>query len=103
MTVFVANTNVLELKGLTSLLTGVLPSAAVQVTIRDAAGVVQVGAGWPAFPLTMPAVGGSPGDYRVSFDDAVPWLRGRTYRATITVDGGEGTWEHRFRPQERDF
>jgi hypothetical protein len=103
MTVFVANANALELNGLTSLISGTLSSATVQATIRDAAGVVQVGAGWPAFPLTVPAVVGQPGNYRVVFDDAVPWVGGKTYVATITVDGGEGTWEHRFRPQVRDF
>lgn len=101
MTVFVANANMLTLSGLKSVLDGILNGATVEVTIRNLAGEEMTGPGWPPFPLAMEPVDDSEGDYRVVFDEDVPWEAGRSYEALIRAEGGMGTWRLQFRPRIR--
>ena len=71
MTVFVANTNILQLLGLTDATTGaVINNATVTATICDNNGaLIGGGASWPA---TLAYIAGSAGNYQVSLEATPP-------------------------------
>jgi hypothetical protein len=103
--VYVANTNVIELTGLTDAVDNTLISdAAVSFTIKDADGAEVAGQTWPA---PMDAVGGTdgvPGLYRGIIEDDVEMVAGTLYVAHVEVDAGPdrvGHWEFAFTPKTR--
>lgn len=102
MTVFVGNTNVLELVGLRNEVTAAyVNDADVTVTVVDLASDEVPGAAWP---LTMEYVEDSDGIYRVTLAADLAFTARKTYRAMIDVDAGEdvtGHWEYRFKPLTR--
>jgi hypothetical protein len=101
MAVFVANANMLTLRGLTSKIEGVLDEATVEVTITDPSGVPYDGSGWPDWPVPMEHVEDSDGDYRAIFDQTLPLVANRRYEALIEAAGGMGTWRFQFTPRVR--
>lgn len=105
MTVFVANTNLLTLSGLKSQVEGTFVNdATVEVTITDLAGNVMTGTGWPTFPLSMPYVATSDGDYRAVLADTIPFTAGKPYLAKIDANAGVnriGQWKFQFTPETR--
>jgi hypothetical protein len=102
MTAFVANTNVLELRGLQEAIEGnYVNNAVVSVTVKDDCGDLVSGQTWPA---TMVYVTGSDGDYRCILFNTVAFQAGKRYFAEITVTGPDseiGFWRYAFRPQMR--
>jgi hypothetical protein len=102
MTAFVANTNVLELTGLTSNIEeAFINDATVTVTVKDTADVDVTGETWP---VTMDYITDSDGNYRAILIDALPLVGNRKYIAHISADGGEdriGYWKFEFTPQDR--
>lgn len=101
-TAFVANSNVLELLGLRNEITQAFMNvAAVEVTIKDEAGVEVTGQVWPT---TMSYVAASDGDYRAIISEDVVLVAKQNYYAFIEADGGPGLvghWEFKFKPQTR--
>ena len=99
MTAFVANTNVLDLVGLKSEISGAfINSATVTVTVKDSAGVNISGASWP---LAMGYLAASDGNYRAFLSDQLPFVDKAKYTAVIHADGGAnliGQWEFHFKP-----
>lgn len=102
MTAFVANTNVLELRGLQEAIAATyINNATVSVTIKDDCGDNVAGQTWP---LTMVYVTGSSGDYRATLFSTVALQSGKRYFAEISVTGPSseiGFWRYAFRPQTR--
>lgn len=110
MTAFVANTNLLELKGLKSAVDDTfINDAAVTVTVReaegegddDAEGAPVAGTTWP---VTMTYVGGSAGDYRGVLSHEIQFVAGTSYKAFIEADAGDdlvGHWELPVKPATR--
>lgn len=102
MTAFVANTNVLELRGLKSAIDDTyVNDATVTVTVKDDCGVSVSGQTWPA---TMVYVADSDGDYRVILMNTLQFKAGKKYFAEISVMGGAsevGFWRYDFRPKTR--
>jgi hypothetical protein len=102
MTAFVANTNVLELRGLKSAIEDAFVNdATVSVTIKDASGANVAGVVWP---LTLAYVATSDGDYRAIIPHGAALTAGRQYTALISADGGTnrvGFWRFVFRPLDR--
>lgn len=102
MTVFVANTNILDLIGLKSAVEDAfINDADVTVTIKDTDGTEVTGASWP---VTMDNVAGSDGDYRGVVVDGLGFTAGARYIAFIEVDAGPdriGHWEFAFVPKTR--
>lgn len=102
MTAFVANTNVLELRGLQEAIAATyINNATVSVTIKDDCGDNVAGQTWP---LTMVYVTGSSGDYRATLFSTVALQAGKRYFAEISVTGPSseiGFWRYAFRPQTR--
>jgi hypothetical protein len=101
MTVFIANTNVLELNGLQSSIDdSYINDADVTVTIKDSSGTSVSGQTWPA---TMSYLSGTSGDYRLILDYDLALTAKRSYTAEITAtkDGNRGFWKHVFQPVER--
>jgi len=102
MVAFVANTNILELRGLqTAVDDAYVNNATVTVTIKDDCGSNVAGQTWPA---TMTYVSASNGDYRVIVSSAVQIKAGKKYFAEISATGGAseiGFWRYPFRPQTR--
>lgn len=102
MVAFVANTNVLELRGLQSAIDQTyVNDATVTVTIKDDCGSNVAGQTWPA---AMNYVADSDGDYRVIVASTVQIKSGKKYFAEISVMGGAsevGFWKYAFRPQTR--
>lgn len=101
MTVFVANTNLLELNGLQSAIDdSYINDADVTVTLKDSAGDSVSGQTWPA---TMSYLSGTNGDYRLILDYDLALTPKRSYTAEITAtkDGNRGFWRHVFQPLER--
>jgi hypothetical protein len=101
-TVFVANTNMLELLGLRSEIEDeYIDDAAVSVTIKTKAGVEVSGVTWP---LTMAYVAASDGDYRTILSEDLAFVAKADYIAYIEADGGAGRvghWELPFKAQTR--
>lgn len=102
MTVFVANTNILDLVGLKNELTeAFINGATVTVTIETKAGVEVAGQTWP---LTMSYVAASDGNYRAFISEDVEFVAKSNYVAIIDADGGAnlvGHWEFPFKPLTR--
>lgn len=102
MVAFVANTNLLELRGLqTAIDEAYVNDATVTVTIKDDCGSNVTGQAWPAI---MNYVSGSNGDYRAIISSAVQIKAGKKYFAEISASGGAseiGFWRYAFRPQTR--
>tara|TARA_R110000868_G_scaffold276699_1_gene536417 strand:- start:47 stop:358 length:312 start_codon:yes stop_codon:yes gene_type:complete len=102
MTAFVANTNVLELRGLQLAITeAYLNNATVSVTVKDDCGDNVSGQTWPA---TMNYVSASNGDYRAILLNTVALQSGKKYFAEISATGVNsevGFWRYSFRPQTR--
>ncbi len=99
MTVFVANTNVLELLGLKSAIEDeFVNDATVTVTVKNKAGENVTGQTWPT---TMDYVAASEGDYRAILEDDLKLEAGKDHTAFIEVDAGAdrvGHWEYKFKP-----
>lgn len=102
MTAFVANTNVLELRGLQEAIDQTyVNDATVVVTVKDDCGDPVSGQTWPT---TMSYVASSSGDYRCTLLSTISLQSGKRYFAEITVDGPSsqtGFWRYEFRPQAR--
>jgi hypothetical protein len=102
MTVFVANTNVLELLGLKSAIEGTfINDATVAVTVKDKTGTNVTGETWP---LSMAYVTTSNGNYRAILKDTLPLANGQKYKAHVTADGGanrKGSWVFEFKALTR--
>jgi hypothetical protein len=101
MTVFVANTNVLELLGLKNAIAGTFVNdATVSVTVKKA-GVAVTGQTWPT---TMAYVAASDGNYRAIMKDTLELQAGRDHTAFIEVNAGTdriGHWQFKFKPETR--
>jgi hypothetical protein len=93
---FVANTNNLELNGLRNAATGAFVNdATVTVTIKDRAGATVAGVSWP---LSMPYVTTSSGNYRAAVSHTLALVAGQWYTAEISATGGGlvGFWVKPF-------
>ncbi|MEK9752513.1 MAG: hypothetical protein VW338_04780 [Rhodospirillaceae bacterium] len=91
--VFVANTNLVELVGLADAVTAAaIVDATVTVTVVDSLGA-EVGTGWP---LAMPHV--AVGTYRVALPYTLGLVDGEQYTAIVEADSasGRGRWEYVF-------
>ena len=95
MTAFVANTNILEIDGISSATDGTfLNSATVTVTVSLTGGANVAGITWPQ---TMAYVAGSNGNYRLTLPSGVSFVAGQSYTAAITVNAGvQGTASYSF-------
>lgn len=104
MTVFVANTNVLELLGLTDAVTNAaINDAIVSVIVCDNNGA-RIGGGDAPWPLALAYVAGSAGNYRGTLDATLRLLADTDHVAMITVTAGAGRtgyWEYKFKPTTR--
>lgn len=108
MTVFVGNTNLLELNGLKveQPSEAFINDAIVQVTITKvtADGEQLESVSWP---LELEYVAGSDGDYRLALGHDLPFEAKKTYVAIIAADAGSspferyGYWEFKFKPRTR--
>jgi hypothetical protein len=102
MTVFVGNTNILDLLGLKNATTGAwINDATVTLTVKDAVGAEITGESWPQ---AMNYVSGSNGDYRAILEDDLEFTPKQTYYAHIRADAGVnrvGAWTFVFTPQTR--
>lgn len=102
MTVFVANTNVIDLTGLKNEITDAfINDAAVTVTIKTVAGVEVAGETWP---VSMGYVAASNGNYRGILSDEIELVAKSKYIAHIDADGGPdlvGHWELTFKAAAR--
>jgi hypothetical protein len=103
--VYVANTNVIELTGLTDAVDNTLISdAAVSFTIKDADGAEVAGQTWPAPMDAVDGTDGVPGLYRGIVEDDVAMVADTQYFAHVEVNAGPdriGHWEFAFRPTVR--
>jgi len=103
--VYVANTNVIELTGLTDAIDDTFISdATVSVTIKDADGAAVSGQTWPAPMDAVDGTDGVPGLYRGIIEDDVEMVAGTLYVAHVEVDAGPdriGHWEFNFVPKTR--
>lgn len=103
--VYVANTNVIELTGLTDAITeAAINDATVTVTIKDADGEEVAGQTWPAPMDAVDGTDGIPGLYRGIIEDDVAMTAGTQYFAHVEVDAGPdriGHWEFAFVPKTR--
>lgn len=101
-TAYVANTNVLEVRGLKSAIEDAfINDATVSVTVKDGEGVEVAGQSWPA---AMAYVTSSDGWYRTIIEDGVDFEADETYYAFIDADAGTdriGHWEFAFVPKTR--
>lgn len=89
LNIAIKSDNYIELSGLVNALapTVLISTAVVVVTLLDRSGVAISGQAWP---LPMPAVGGSPGTYRGQLSKTLVLAAGRHVNAhvvTTTVDG----------------
>lgn len=98
---FVGNDNVLLVEGLLNSLDGsYLNAATVTATVEDTEGVEVTGETWP---VAMPYVSGSDGNYRVVLPSTLGLVAGTTYVAKITAneDTADAYWEFRFKAYTR--
>lgn len=83
-------------------ITGALIAAAtVEVTLTDTAGTDIGGETWP---LSMPAVGGEPGNYRATLSDALVLVAEQEVVGVLTADNGPGAraeWNLRVAVNDR--
>ena len=95
MVAFVANTNIIELRGLQAAIDeSYVNDAVVFVTIKDDCGSNVAGQAWPA---AMSYVEGSSGDYRLILASALQIKAGKKYFAEISATGGQseiGFWKY---------
>ena len=78
--------NFIEVLGVTNAATKAkIASATVTVTCVDSAGVEVTGQTWP---LTLAAVAGADGDYRGTLQDTADFVRGKRYKAKVTINAG---------------
>jgi len=103
MTIFVANTNVLDLIGLKSAIEDTyINDATVTVTLKHKATDEEVaGQTWPT---TMEYLVGTDGEYRAIIEHDVEFIANKDVIAYIEVDGGPeriGHWEFKFKPLTR--
>lgn len=104
MVAFVANTNILELRGLKDALTGAFINTATvevsEIVDEDNVGVGPVSGS----PFAMDYVTGSEGVYRAVLANTLPFVAGECYIAKIEVDAGsdrKGHYEFSFKPLTR--
>lgn len=98
---FVGNDMVLELTGLRNSITGAyVNGATVTVHLRTRAGVDVTGATWP---LSMPYVAASSGDYRCELPSGLSLTAGAYYIAQIAVVDGANVarWDADVQAQYR--
>ena len=99
---FFKNDNLLELIGLQNTVTeAFINNANVTVTVKDENDVDVMGATWP---LTMPNVAGSSGDYRVTLPDTLGFSLNENYFAEVTANAGAGLlsfWVFPFKVEVR--
>lgn len=93
LTLYVDNSNVFELQGLTNSASGDFDvGATVTVTLYDRDGVAVTGQVWPA---TMAYVTGTYATYRATLDSNIAIVAGSKYIAAVSAlgSGGEaGNW-----------
>ncbi len=83
LTLWIDNNNVIELQDLTNSVTEVVDTGAtVTVTLQDSSGVEVAGQSWPA--AMAHDTGGT---YRVTLDDDLTLIEGRTYKAIVHAVG----------------
>lgn len=91
LSLYVDNSNVIELQGLTNTVTGVVDTgASVAVTVKDGAGVAVAGQTWPKAMSHDSA-----GTYRATLNSDLSLRKGGRYfgYVTATGSGGEvGNW-----------
>ena len=84
--IFADNDNVIEVTDLKNLVDGAFQNAAtVTVTITDSDGNEVAGETWP---LTLPYVSGSEGDYRANLADTISFVATNEYTADVIADAG---------------
>ena len=102
--VYVANTNIIEVLGLKSLIEDeFIADADVTVTVKDAEGTNVTGQTWP---LMLASIDGTDpeGNYRGILKDTLELTAGDTYYAHVDADAGAdrvGHWEFAFVPKTR--
>ena len=91
LTLFPNNTNVIQFEDdglLIDAETGdIIPAAVVEITLTDLAGVNIAGQSWP---LSMPAVGSQPGNYRAELDHTIALAGEQEVVGVLTADDGPG-------------
>ena len=88
MTVFIGNTNVLDLIGLKDALLGTaIGTASVSVTVKDLGGMAVTGTTWP---IAMACIDTTNGNYRGIIPETLVLTPGYPYRAVVDVDAGVG-------------
>lgn len=103
-TVYIDNTNIIEVRGLKSALEDeFIADATVRVTVKDSAGASVTGQTWP---LTMTSTDGTDpeGNYRGILKDTLVLTDGETYYAHVDANAGTdriGHWEFAFVPKTR--
>lgn len=99
--IYIGNTNVIELRGLTNSVTGVLDTgASVTVTLVDLLGANVAGETWP-----VTATGGAGGVYTATLSEGIEVLSGRKYTAQVTAvgsGGSTGLWNCEVRARVRE-
>lgn len=101
---YVGNSNSLSVTNLKDNDTGDLISdAVVTVTLKDSEGA-NVGGSGVSWPVTLAAVGGTPGAYRGVLPITLDIAGGQVYVAdlTVTKDGATGFWRKRFKAKVRE-
>lgn len=99
LVVYVANTNLIEIRGLKSAVEDAfINDADVSLTVKNAVGEEIEGesGGWP---VTMAYIDASDGEYRGVLSDALELVDGVTYYAHIDANAGAdriGHWEYAF-------
>ena len=96
------NDALIRLLGLKNELTGdYINNATVTATLRSLSGVMISGQSWP---LSMPYVSGSNGDYQATLSSLLEVKIGQTLVAQISADAsgiGKGYWERKIIVQAR--
>jgi hypothetical protein len=102
MSVYISNTNILEVRGLQEAISGdYVSNATVAVTVVDECGSAISGVSWP---VSMQYVAGTTGDYRAVISNAAIFSPGKFYFAEISANAGVnkiGFWRHKFRAVNR--
>jgi len=88
MIIYDNSDNLINVTGLKDLSTGAfLNGATVEATVNDASGSPVAGETWP---LSMPYVPGSNGDYQATLKDTLAVATGDELTALVTADAGAG-------------